>query len=147
MPDISLAVTLSRTLLSLPALNLNDYTNYYFAGQNTPGAVSWVRNQVSSPYVDDDFTVSRRRGKVMESLLVEVLGSTQTALRDNLAALVNAVVQDTFILTVSFAGVSYAWACESADYQVIWSGPRMVARQVQMALTIPRSPVPSAGAF
>lgn len=149
MPDLTMSVTMTRTLLALSALELNDHVNYY-AAPSSPAQVSWQHERVSSRWVDDDFTVSRRRPKVVEEMTFEVLaGAVPTAatLQTNIGALITAASQDSYTLTVTIDGTSYAWACESADYQVIWSGPRMVARQAQVRLLVPRSPIPSAGPF
>lgn len=146
MPDITLSVTISRTLLSLGALELNDHSAYYIA-PGSPGEVTWQRVQVSSPFVDDDITVHRRRGKVTESFTVEVLGSTAATMATNLSTLLNAFRQDTFTLTSTISSQTYAWACEAADYRVIWDGPRWVSKQCQVVFMVPRSPIPISGSF
>lgn len=146
MSDISMQVTITRTLLSLGDLSLNDHTNFY-AAPSSPAAVTWQRTSVTSPFVDGDITVHRRRGNVTEEMLFEVLGTSQSNLQANLDTLIEAFSQDSFTITVTFAGTSYAWACEAADYQVIWDGPRVIAKQVQVRLSVPRSPVPLSGPF
>lgn len=146
MASIDLQVMVSRLLLGQPDLDVNDHSNYYMA-PSSPAQVSWQRTSVSSVFVDDDITVHRRRSKVMESMLLEVMGTDQATLSVNLSRAIAAFTQDYFTIEVTFDGTEYEWACEAADYQVIWSGPRMIAKQVQLQLTVPRSPVPLTGAF
>lgn len=145
MPDLTLSCTISRTLLSLSALELNDHVKFYIGAESQPGQVTWQREQVTSQFVEGDFTVSRRRGNVMETVTLEVLGDNQAQLQTNLAELIAAFKQDSFTLTTTFNGTSYAWACEAADYQVLWSGPRMVANQIQVQFQVPRKPIPTIG--
>jgi hypothetical protein len=147
MPDITLSLTITRTLLSLATLELNDHTISYVAAESTPGPVTWDREQVRSQWVDGDITVSRRRANVIENLTLEVLGANAAGLQTNLGTILNAFKQATYTLTSTFNGTSYAWACEAADYQVLWTGPRMVSNQVQLQLQIPRSPIPTIGPF
>lgn len=144
MPDITLGLTITRTLLALGDLNLNDHTNF-IAAPSTPGSVEWDRVQVSAPNVDDDITVHRRLKKITEEVPIEVKGSSDASLQTNLAALLAALKQASFTLTTTFNGTSYAWACEAADYQVEWSGPRVVAKQFIVRARIPRSPHPVTG--
>jgi hypothetical protein len=149
MPEVALTIMITRTLLALGDLSVNDHVNYY-AAPSTPGQVSYQRTAITSPFVDDDITVHRRRGKVTEEMVFEVLdGTTGTAasLEANLSALLNALRQDSFTITSTFNGVAHAWACEAADFQIQWSGPRHVARQFQVTASVPRSPVPLSGSF
>ncbi len=109
--------------------------------------MTWTKQLVSSPYVDGEFPVSQRRNNVTEECLFEVLGATGAALATNIGAIIAAFKQFSYTLTTTFDGVSYGWSCNSADYQVIWSGPRIVSGQAQVRLSVPRSPVPAAGVF
>lgn len=146
MPDISLSVLVSRDLLGLSDLEVNDHVSFLMA-PSSPAQVSWQRSSVSSIFVDDDITVHRRRGKVTENMVLEVKGTSQANLQANLLTAIGCFTQDYFNIRVSFSGTIYEWACEAADYQVVWDGPRMFARQVQLQLSVPRSPVPISGAF
>lgn len=147
MPELSMGVVLTRDLLGLGDLAINDHLNYYIGPQFLGSMVSWNRQQATSPFIDGAVTTYRTRSQVTEQVLVEVLGDSAAELHTNLAALVAAVCQDAYRLNVSVDGQSWAYACEAADYQVAWAGPRLVARQVQVSLGIPRSPVPISGGF
>lgn len=144
MPDITLSVVITRTLLSLANLELNDHLNFV-AAPSSPGQVQWQRQQVSSPWVDGAYTVNRHREQVMEELTFEVKGSSDANLQTNLGTIVAAFSQANFTITSTFNGTAYAWACEAADYQVVWDGPRHVAKQLQVRFTVPRSPIPTSG--
>lgn len=145
MPDISLSVQVSRTLLGLTSLEINDHLNYYVTPSFLGAQVTWDRTQVTSPFVDDAVTVNRTRGRIGETITVEVRGDTQADLATNLDALLKAMTQDHYTLSVSVGGQGYSYQCEAADYQMTWSGPRMVSKQTQVQFTVPRSPIPLSG--
>ena len=147
MPDLGLDVSVSRALLGLADLAINDHLAYYLSPQFLGGQVTWNRQQATSPFVDGAVTTYRTRGMVTEQLGVEVLGDTPGELDGNLAVLLAAFVQDSFHLAVAIGAQSWEYLCEAADYQVAWSGPRFIARQLQVLFGVPRQPVPVAGAF
>jgi hypothetical protein len=147
MPNMHLSVQVTRTSLGLSNLEINDHNSYYVADSFMGGQVAWQRTQVSSPWIDDEVTVNRRRGKVMENVVVEVLGLTQSALSANISTLIEAFNQDNFTLGVTIDGVQRSYQAEAADYQVQWNGPRQVAKQIQVVFSVPRSPIPTLGAF
>lgn len=142
MADIALSVTVSRVLLGAEPLEINDHTTYRLAPGSMGGAVSWNNQRVSSPFMEGEATIFRTRGMVVEPVVVEVLGTDSQALRTNLNALVGAFIQDTFALSLTVDNVLFSYACEAADYQVSWVGPRFVARQLQVSFQVPRQPVP-----
>ena len=151
--ELVLSVTISRALLGMDPLEINDQLAYKVAPGLMGGQVQWQRTTASSPYMDDDITVNRRRGRVTEPLLVEVFGrdeanpnaSSPAILRANLDTLVRAMVQDSFEMKIVMDAQTYTYACEAADYGMQWTTPRFVARQLQVAFQIPRAPVPVSG--
>jgi|SRR6184192_3654342 len=145
MPDITLSVTVSRTGLGLSALEINDHLDYYIAPQFLGANAQWNRTQVTSPFLDGSVTTQRYRQTVNEQLGVEVLGASQADLQAKLSALLGAFFQDSFTITITVDGTAYAYACEAADYQVNWNGPRFIAAQVQVVFSVPRSPAPVSG--
>lgn len=147
MPDLGLSVVVSRDLLGLAGLEINDHLAYYVGPQLLGGQVAWNRQQVTSPFIDGQVTTWRTRQNVTEQLGVEVLGDTPGELNANLAVLLAAFIQDSFHLAVAIGAQSFEYACEAADYQVGWTGPRWVACQLQVVFAMPRQPVPVAGAF
>jgi hypothetical protein len=98
--------------------------------------------------VDGDITVARRRGNSTESISVYVAGSNMATLDANMATLKDAFFQDRFTLQIIVGGANHAWDCESADLsQVVFDTPHAVARYVTMTFSVPRKPIPLAGAF
>lgn len=138
-------VNVERTSLGLPLLNINDHLNYACAAQFFGAAVSWTRQQVGSPQVDGQVTVNRQRQMVQEQLAVEVRGDSMAHLRANVDKLVQAAIQDSYLIGIHIDGEHYQYQCEAADYQVSWVGSRFAARQLQVVLTVPRQPVPTIG--
>ncbi len=142
-----MSVVCSRALLGLADLEINDHVSYYVAPAFLGGGVTWNRTSATSPFCDGAVTTYRTRGVVTEQIGVEVLGASAAALNGHLAVLLAAFTQDTFHLAVAIGDADWEYACEAADYQVAWSGPRLIARQLQVVFGVPRQPVPVAGGF
>ena len=146
MSLLGMTVSVTRTQLGLPVLQINDHNAYYISQSFLGGQMSWTRNQVTSPYLDGAVTVNRTRGMVTEQVVVEVLGGpSQALLQANVATLLAAFSQDSYLLTVIIATTSYEYLCEAADYQIAWTGPRFFAKQAQVTFSMPRQPIPVVG--
>ena len=141
-----MSVLVSRTLLGLPALQINDHLNYKVAPQFLGGNVQWNRTKVTSPFLDGEVTTQRTRQNVSEQVAVEIYAGSAAQLQTNTAALIAAFNQDSFTLTVTLDGTVYAYQCEAADAQTMWTGPRMMAHRGQVLFAVPRQPVPLIGA-
>jgi hypothetical protein len=147
MPELNVVAKVTRTLLALGDLNINA-SPYRLAGpQVMGGTVSWDRRQVTSPWVEGDVTVSRRRSNVTEQVMVYVSGTDQANLNTNIQNLVGAFTQDTFTLSITIGSQQYAWDCEAADYSVQFDTPHLVSRLVPVTFNVPRKPVALSGAF
>lgn len=147
MSSLTLSVLVDRTELSLADLEINDGTTYIVTDRVNPGAVSWRREQVTSPYVDGAVTVSRAKEIVEGQIVVDVLGATQGAVQNSIATLIDAFTQDQFELTFSMDGTIYKWQCEAADYIVNWDRVRFINRKVSVGFQFPRQPVPLTGPY
>ena len=148
MPDLTLGFTVSRTVLGLGTLNINDHTNYYIVPGTWGATKQYDRTQVGSKYVDGKITTHRVLEMVTEPLMVEVLGSTNAAMWVNLRALVTAMSQDNFQITTNFNGDTSVWQCEAADLQgITFTGPRVKAKQLQVTFSVPRQPIPVSGGY
>jgi hypothetical protein len=132
--------------MSLGVLDINDHSNYIVAGPEFMGGqISWDRTQVSSPFADGAVTTMRKRGVVTENVAVEVLGDDTTEVQANVKALVQAFMQDSFIMSVSFDSAVSTYQCEASDYKIVTSTPRWAAKQVQVMFSVPRHPIPLTG--
>jgi hypothetical protein len=149
MSDITLAGSVTRTALALADLNLNDYVAYYLSAQLMGGQERWTRNLDSSPYMDGDLTINRRRGNITERVGVEVIGSSQSVLDANIAALKTAMYQDSFQMTLTLNGSTHTYQCEAADMDtsMVWNNGRMTGRAVLCIFDVPRRPIPVAGGY
>jgi hypothetical protein len=146
MADIDLSVLISRTWLGLDALEIAQGGTYYLAPQFLGATVTWTRQQVTSPFVDGQITTSRMRPNVVESIGVEVVGSSAFWLQQRIKTLLDAFTQQSFTMTVRIDGAFYQYLCECADYQTLtWTTPRAVSLQGQVLFQMPRQPVPVAG--
>ena len=144
---LGMGVSVTRTQLGLPVLNINDHNAYYVADTFLGGQMAWNRNQVTSPYVDGSVTVNRTRSMVTEQIVVEVLGGpSQALLQANVATLIAAFSQDSYLLSITLPqATTYQYLCEAADYQVSWTSPRFFAKQLQVTFSMPRQPIALVG--
>ena len=140
-----MSVLVSRTALGLAPLDICDGLDYYVSPTFFGGQVSWNRTQVTSPFVDGSTTTNRTRQMVTEPCTVEIITDNPGDLHDAMDALVDAMIQDAFTITITMDGETYKYQCEAADYQRIWMGPREIAHQGQLVLSIPRQPVALVG--
>jgi hypothetical protein len=148
MTNMTLGFTISRTLLGLGTLDLNDHTNFYIAPGTWGSAVSWDRTQVGSKFVDGKVTTHRVMEMVQEPLAVEIRGSTNAAMWVNIRALTVAMKQDTFQITTNWNGDTSVWNCEASDLQgLVFTGPRIIAKQMQATYQVLRQPVPVSGGY
>lgn len=147
MPDLTVSALVTRTLLSLTSLDINDYENYILADQIMGGTVSYQREQASSPWVDGEITVSRRRGNVTEPFRVWVIGSSASDLNSNVGTLITAFQQDLFTLQITVGGTAYAWQCEASDYSMDFTNVNLKALKVMVTFNLMRSPILLAGGF
>ena len=140
MTDLPMSVLISRTLLGLADLEINDFVNYYVAPQFLGAINEWDRVQATSAYVDGAATVQRKLQMVQEQVVVEVMGGDSAELQDNCVAITEAFTQDNFTMTVTIDGIVKVYACEAAGYQLAWTGPRLIEHQGQLTFTMPRQP-------
>jgi cellobiose phosphorylase len=146
--DIVLSATVSRTLLGLPDLEIGHGDRYYLSPQFLGANLQWTRQQAASPFMDGQVTTQRTRQNVTETVGVEIKADTAADLQAYTAELIQAFVQDSFVLTVTADGATFAYRCEAADYQVAsWSTPRMVSKQGQVLFQMQRQPVALVGGY
>jgi hypothetical protein len=127
-------------------INLDDHERYIVGAESfATSATTWRRVQVQGPYVAGKFTVSAVPDQVTENVTVYVLGSSQSDLQANLAALIDAVSQPYFQFVFSIDETSYIWDCDCADYTVAYTTATLNARQITVKLQILRHPLLTMG--
>ena len=147
MVDIALSANVSRSLLGLSPLAINDHFNYYIGTQFLGATQSWTRNQVGSPWLDGLVTTFRTRQMVTEPVQLEVPSESQAELQAKMQAVVLAFAQSDYTITVVVGGATFEYQCEAADFQVLWTTPRMVEGQGQVTFQVPRQPVTISGGY
>jgi hypothetical protein len=143
---MDLSVKLSRSLLSLADLEINDHLDYYVSDLGDT-QVTWNKQTVRSPYVDGEITVQRSKQNVTRNMKVEVLGTNLADARANAKVLAQAVSQDTFTLTVDFGSDPTVYLCEASDYSWVESKERFHAGRGILAVTLIHKPTPVSGAI
>lgn len=157
--DISVGVTLSAAGAYIPAkwteaaftcrvttqhgtwLNLDDHERYIVAADSFGDTTTQMRRQnIQSPYVAGQFTVSAIPDQVQQGISVYVLGASQSELQINLKDLIDAFTQPAFQLVWSLDEASFTWDCEAADYTISFTNTGFFARTVNVKFQVPRHP-------
>lgn len=125
------------------------FANGYDIDGIGPGAKSFRRNTVQSPYVPGRFITDIVADYQTAVLDVWVGGSSGSQLQTRVGTLLTAFEQFTYTLQVVIDGATYSWTCEPADSAVGQAGAfeewDLGAFGQEVHLTIPRSPIPVAG--
>lgn len=152
MGELVVAGSITRaTVPGGPLADLNiEAPGAYRVVSVATGGRSWKRDTAESRWVHGRVLVSARLDVELVRMVVRCYGATAAALDTNTAALVTAVSQWTYDLTVALDAVVHTWRCEPADL-----GPvdgdldkfSLMAEQQSYVLSIPRAPVPLAGSI
>jgi|LauGreDrversion4_2_1035121.scaffolds.fasta_scaffold436237_2 hypothetical protein len=141
---MDLSVTLSRTLLSLADLEINDHENYYIAELGDL-SVAWRRVVTSSPYVDGEITTQRSRQNTNRQVTVEVLGTDWGNAQANARALIDALSQDEFEMTITQDTEVTTYLCEASDYVWKQAKERWHSTRGQLTFGLLSKPMPISG--
>lgn len=82
-------------------------------------AVTWRKNEVDNPHVEDTFVTQAVRNAIVRPLNVWVTGAdraTYEAARDALEA---ALSQLTYTWQYGVEGITTTWRCKVADYSIV----------------------------
>lgn len=146
MAELTLTALVTRTELSLAALDIDDGTNFILGKGLDAGTVSWRKEVVTSPFYAGRVPVHEVKDSVEMTLVVYILGATHATLMTNLQTLLNAFTeQSTYEVQLTIEGQSYHWTCERADYQVGFATETLNARYIPVSLSFHRHPEPAAG--
>jgi hypothetical protein len=140
MSDLGMSVRVTRTLLGLPDLDINDFVSYYVGANFLGGPQNWNRAQVGSPFLDGQVTTYRQRQNVTEPIQIEVLGGDPAEVTANLSAVVDAFNQDTYTVNIQIGDQNIQYLFESADVTMPWAGARWIANQCQLNFSAQRQP-------
>ncbi len=146
MADIALTAKITRTLLSLGDLNINNHTTYAIGPTIFGGGRNWVRKSTDSDYVHGEPTISKRLANTTDMLQVYVKGSTMSALDTALGTLNDALAQHRYVLQLYMNGSDHQWDCEAADIVSATSDTAHVyGKIVMVTYQIPHYPIPLVG--
>ena len=115
-------ITVSRTELGLPPLNLNDATNgYYVSDEWKPGGVLWERHEsATSPFAHGSTIIAQRKTNVEEIFTVYILASNQTEYNTRVNALRAAFAQFRYTVAIN-------WDALTVTHQAVGAGDITVA--------------------
>lgn len=142
---LTLSATITRDELGLSDLNINDGVNYKVTTAFMGGSVAWQRQTVSSPYIDGDVAISRRRPDVTETVEILVYGSGHANLRSNVGTLITAFTQEDYNLAFTFDGNIRKYDCKCADYTVQYDQALIHSKMHRVRFMVPRNPVAISG--
>lgn len=119
-----------------------------------PGLIAWRRQTAESKWVHGRYLTAAVMDVEMAPLKIRVYGSSAAALDANTAALLAALHQFAYQLTLTIDGITTTWSCEPADGGPAgaeeagsWDKFSLMERQQVYAFQIPRNPVPVAGSM
>lgn len=126
-------------------LILEPDTGYYIARDGIgPGAVSWRRDTVTSPYVGGDVLVHAVKDVQVIPVNLRVVGTTAEDLHTKIQTLTDAVSQFSYTVTAVIDNVEYEWTCQPADWSVgssgAWMDMHLRSLTQPVTLSIPRQP-------
>lgn len=151
--DWVVSASVSGPSVSLTVANTSDRYFPYIIPRNGigPGAVSWRKNTVASPFSYGRFVVSQVQDVVTMSVAVRVRAASHDWMDYYVSQLVDAFEQFSYTFTYSIDGVSHSYQCEAADWAVGDSGQYddlmgLSYNQI-VTFTVPRHPLPVSGRF
>jgi hypothetical protein len=149
MPILAINLQITRTELGLGNLELEDPANGYQVVSFGPGATSWRRDTVNSPYVHGSTLINAVMDLQIAPLVVRVKGVTATQKESRLGVLIDALSQFLYGIGSIIDGVSYVWICQPADYSIGDGGEFNKFHEknlmTEVVFMIPRNPVPYQG--
>jgi len=148
MPDLAVSAGFGRAELGLADLFVEDPVNGCQVVEYGLGALSWRRQVASSPFLPDVLTAAVKETR-RQNLVVRVTGPTAISLNTRVQALLRAVEQFSYFMTVTLNGVQIQYLADPADY-VVGSSEALdkhglMIHQQTVQLLIPTTPIPTLG--
>lgn len=157
--SLGVSVMVTRTLLGLPPIDLNDPNTLrhgdgyrIIRGSLGPGDVTWRKTVVDSPFVEGEAVVMAVKQQLHAPIGVRCLARSPAALTDVVQQVCTAFSQIRYTVQVTIEGTPWGtWLCQPADWSVGQSGSysefHFMAVQQEIRFNVPRFPSPSAGAL
>ena len=154
MADLVVAASITRTLLSLADLSLEDAGFCKVIGYD-PGPTSKRRVQAKSPTVAGHVQTGSVADTRLIALTLRIYGASKSALDANIQTVVNAFEQFDYQLSVQLDDATVVWACDDAEYRPVRTdgdgvdqvGLSKAAKWQAFAFTIPAQPYPVSGVY
>lgn len=119
---MSRSLLVTRTLLSLPNLQLSELGRFYLPdGTFGGGETAQKRTTSESPQVKGRYASSIVEGSRSGNISVHVVAEEDT-LQDEVQLVIDAMTQFMYHLQWQFDGLSGVWRCEAADWSLGASG-------------------------
>lgn len=146
MSDLNIQAWVSRTELSLSNLDINDGDKYVLGRGMNPGAVSWRKQTVESPFYPGRYVVHEVKDAVEISIPVYVQANNYSNLNVHLETLLEAFTnQSSFLFTLVIDGYTNSWTCERADYEIGFAAETVLALRLPVQFKTMRVPTPASG--
>lgn len=118
MTDLDFSVQIETPSSAL--LELEDLANGYEVHRDslTSQAYTWRRQNVSSDWLEGEYTNRAVRGNVVEPLAVIVRGGTPFELAQRINDLKDAFGQTQYQVVLRFGDLQETWSCFPADYTI-----------------------------
>lgn len=139
------AAYLTRPILGGGNLSVAAAPFQLAAAELDPGALTWRRQMVTSPFVAGAIEVNAVKDIAKGQCAVIVTGANAATIQTNLATIIAAFTQSTYELHITISGSDYGWTCFRADYGVVFDFPLSNNARALAKFQFPRKPVQVAG--
>jgi hypothetical protein len=106
-----------------------------------PGAVTWRRHDVQSPFVHGSVLVHAVRDQATGTLELECHHPEAAGVWAAVDAAIAAFTAYSYLLVREVDGITHTWRCDPADYAITDTYARLAARVVQVRFSFPRYPI------
>lgn len=143
-PDfVTLAV--ERDELQLGWLDVIPSNGYYITRDGIgPGGLDHDKVHATSPFVDGDFLVHKRKTMQNIPLSVNVKATSASQLHSRIATLTEAFEQFQYVIQVVIDGKEFVWTCETANWSIgsggAWEDLKLRSYIQTVSLDVPRFP-------
>lgn len=145
MATDEIAVAVDVALSGGGTLSLEDPDNGYEIVSIGPGARTWRRDVIEGRYTHGRALMNAVLDVRTMPIVVRVLGTPWTQVRSRAQAMIDAVSERAWLLTVTIEGVADTYLCEPADVALAggdeWDKFGIMADQQTYVLSIPYDPV------
>ena len=121
-------------------LDLNAAPYSLEASTRSELAMTWRKEEVTSPFIEGAYQVSAVRENVTEAVAVWVRTDSYMTMDKAVQDLLGVAERPFFTMTFGHDGVTESWDCQTCQYSVITEQAYQMAKIALVKLQVPRLP-------